>query len=1076
MPIPSNPGWKFGYVPSPGEWNNTFSGKVDYPAPLSQGGTGGQGAYDGNYNLQQRVEVSTPTQIAAALTAYSLRTDLHAIVVRLPSLADLIPGDWIDLTDSGFNAAANPITVAPAGADTIICNGVASTPLSLVTNGVECRLFATASGWRGVTAQSGGGGSGTYPVISQHEMSDASFDMAGDFGNEIAVTSTVALTADRTLGIARWATLAQENNLPLRPASDAISVTRVDDAPHWLIVSAVDWSTLQNAYAYVPLWGFHPGLACTTITGSPFIGCSDTTDMVLGTTVEGDGIPDGAIVQSIDNKLQFTISNTDMTPALATATGSATLTFGGVTQNFVWTGNGWNTNTGTLELLIGGNVNYTQTGQFVNRPWGAYWGQFNKGSLKPGDATYNSFTVYPAIFPAKTVINWDWPNYSLATGIWGYGHVTYGDYDGATAPPLGFASTGPAPVQHMNTAFFEAPYAYHVPWQSAGIDWDLLTEYYLWATADPTIINTRVIEIAFTPRPSEMGSPNYVIYQPNYLGTWIDKFGVSWYVTGKRGAEVIFEPADPANNTMITGGTIDYKGGAAYLISQGQVDGTEWNHGLAFGVEPHKGSGSLVIDRWEPILANGKVTPVPGVPAAPSAMSLNNLNLDVGYTTPANSLGCVYTTDGATTYAGWDTAVSLHRTRRLRPGATYAVGVAGYNDGLRGASSATVNMTTTFAAVDFTSTSIWESALLNDSTVRNNTTITSSDYTLPGGSTPTGALLQDVAGPTTPVTCDIEWQHTLPDLLVGTYVVSTYYDNIGDNRNFSVTINPSAGVFFGYNVIANAAAYFGIDGVTDGFFGGNFSTANYLFQGLTFDGCEDNWWRVYGQWQVLAPIASGGSATIKMLNRDAVTGIQLETPYVPDGDGQLGFSRFAIQAYDFTTSNATYYGSNLTAGITWVLQHVTSSSVTGWDGTPAEQYLETTGTAISTGIDNASIVLDTAAHDYIVCWDIQPIGRDFFNMSFDSGDFHHNLDVTFQLSTQHTTVTPSGDGTMTCAQSGVVLLAPNHYRIWARVHKPAGVTTLFLFLTCSDSAAVAHTGDPTKGFILQNNTRICQVL
>lgn len=40
MSTPSNPGWATGYVPSAEEWIAVFSGKVDYPAPVGQGGTG----------------------------------------------------------------------------------------------------------------------------------------------------------------------------------------------------------------------------------------------------------------------------------------------------------------------------------------------------------------------------------------------------------------------------------------------------------------------------------------------------------------------------------------------------------------------------------------------------------------------------------------------------------------------------------------------------------------------------------------------------------------------------------------------------------------------------------------------------------------------------------------------------------------------------------------------------------------------------------------------------------------------------------------------------------------------------
>lgn len=918
---------------------------------------------------------------------------------------------------------------------------------------------------------------GSTNGVASHEMANASFDMAGNFGTVITVTSTTNLTADRTLGISRWRSLAHANDLPLRPANDTITVSRTDTGAHWLTIASVDWSTIDNAWSYVPLWGFHPGLACTTTSGSAQVACIDTTNMVLGTTVTGTGIPAGAVVQSIDNKLQFTMSNPDQTPALATATGSPTLVFGGSSKVLTWTGFGWNSNPGELELLVAGQTNYTQTGRMAVRPFGAFWSEFNKGLLHTGDKTYNSITVYPASFPAKTIIRSNWPNYSLGTGVWGYGAINFGDYHGAPTPPLGFTSTGPKPIQHQHTAHYEVPYAFHILWMSAGCDGDLLMEGYLWRDIGPTgPSNLPLIEIAWNPYPVHLGTPNFVPADPHYLGIFTDKFGVSWYVKGKRGGEVTFSPANLPNDDYFSSGIIDVRAGTAFLVSQGLVDGTEYNQGFAMGWEPIRGSNAIQIDRFEPIMGGGKITPMPASPIAPTSISLNNLNLDIGYTIPANSDGCVYTVDGGTTYAGWDRTVSANRSRRLRPNTTYNVAVAGYNDGLRGASSPTVSMTTTLATVDFTSTSIWESRLLIDSTTRNHVTITPASYTLPGGGSATGALLQDVSGGTA-VACDIDWTAVLPDLLVGTYGLSVYYNNIGDNRNFAVSLQLTPSRFVGFNVEDNAQAFFGLAATTDGFFGGNFQTATELFQGLTFDGCASNWWRVTGQFQFLAPVPAGAGAFIRLLNRNLVTGNQYESPYIPDGAGQLGFSRFALQAIDFTTSNTTYYGSNLTTGITWSTDHTTASTVTAWDGvSSAKQYLEQAGSGITTGITNTAIVLNTAAHDYIVLFDIQSIGRDFFDLSFDAGDFSRSVDVTFKLSTQETTVLATGAGDMTCAQSGVVLLAPGHYRLWARVHKPAGVTTLALALRCSDSSTMSHVGDTAKGFIVQPNTRICQVL
>lgn len=154
---PSTPGWKFGYVPSAGEWANAFAGKVDFPAPIAQGGIGAITAADGNYNLQQRGETNTATLAAKPLTINSLRTDELSITVDLPLLGGLQPGDWIELIDTGYNAAVNPVLVQASGSDLIYHSGTPASSLSLFNNGVSCVLVVTTTGWRAITMAQGTG-------------------------------------------------------------------------------------------------------------------------------------------------------------------------------------------------------------------------------------------------------------------------------------------------------------------------------------------------------------------------------------------------------------------------------------------------------------------------------------------------------------------------------------------------------------------------------------------------------------------------------------------------------------------------------------------------------------------------------------------------------------------------------------------------------------------------------------------------------------------------------------------------------------------------------------------------------
>ena len=147
MSQPSNHGWPFGFIPTAQEWADAFSGKVDFPAPLSQGGTGGSDAYSANYAIQQRAVISTSGQTAFLLTQYGLDTNSVALTVNLPPVSDGGNGDWITFTDFRYRAATNNITLQAHGSEQISYNGVASGTLVLSTNGVEVVLTLSGGTW-----------------------------------------------------------------------------------------------------------------------------------------------------------------------------------------------------------------------------------------------------------------------------------------------------------------------------------------------------------------------------------------------------------------------------------------------------------------------------------------------------------------------------------------------------------------------------------------------------------------------------------------------------------------------------------------------------------------------------------------------------------------------------------------------------------------------------------------------------------------------------------------------------------------------------------------------------------------
>lgn len=144
---PTNPGWSTGYVPTADEWAAAFGGKVDFPAPIDQGGTGAQSAFSANYNIAQRELVSTTGVTAAGLTFYGVKSSAGAIALNLPPLASLANGDWVQVIDIDNEAGTNNITITANGADEIDFNGSTATSQVIATNGAFAMLMVNSGIW-----------------------------------------------------------------------------------------------------------------------------------------------------------------------------------------------------------------------------------------------------------------------------------------------------------------------------------------------------------------------------------------------------------------------------------------------------------------------------------------------------------------------------------------------------------------------------------------------------------------------------------------------------------------------------------------------------------------------------------------------------------------------------------------------------------------------------------------------------------------------------------------------------------------------------------------------------------------
>ena len=153
MATPNNPNWNTGYVPSAEEWAAEWSSKVDYPAPVSQGGTGAKDAPTANYGLQQRGLIGATNFLAQPLTRYGIRTLQGTFTIYLPPLITMQYGDWVDFSDVDFNANVNNVTLSGSSGDTIVAfGGTPATTQTLNVQGVRVTLIANITTWSMIVA------------------------------------------------------------------------------------------------------------------------------------------------------------------------------------------------------------------------------------------------------------------------------------------------------------------------------------------------------------------------------------------------------------------------------------------------------------------------------------------------------------------------------------------------------------------------------------------------------------------------------------------------------------------------------------------------------------------------------------------------------------------------------------------------------------------------------------------------------------------------------------------------------------------------------------------------------------
>lgn len=208
------------------------------------------------------------------------------------------------------------------------------------------------------------------------------------------------------------------------------------------------------------------------------------------------------------------------------------------------------------------------------QPWSAT-AQFDS-HLRAGIDYANSMTFHRG-FPAGTEIRWRWPMQpSTRAGVRGYNFIGYGGYSG-------FAPLGVAPQRVRDIRRYLVRYG----WRAGATngEWNLLIETYLNSAADR---NDQVLEIGFFAHVPPRTAGFIASARP--LGTC-----GAWSAALHERYAMFRRSGDSQD------GTIDMVRILACLRSWGVITGNEWLPGMAMGVEPVTGTGTLRVGRFEVI-------------------------------------------------------------------------------------------------------------------------------------------------------------------------------------------------------------------------------------------------------------------------------------------------------------------------------------------------------------------------------------------------------------------------------------------------------------------------------------------
>lgn len=221
-------------------------------------------------------------------------------------------------------------------------------------------------------------------------------------------------------------------------------------------------------------------------------------------------------------------------------------------------------------------------------PFSAFVGMWGKDVAGNERMTFQtSMNIQPVRFPSGTRFNWTVtpdPGYS---GINGYLHLDYGNYDNSPG------TITPRQVNDITQLTVDASWTYNGNPASG-----MLCEMWLASAATPSGPFTKTHEVGFFPKLSP-ASASFVDSLPAVgPGFYVDSNRITWNVGRSTSATgqpylVAWRPGHHAFK-----GQFLFRDYLTFLRTANVITGTEWFNGVAYGVEPLSGTARVTIDSY----------------------------------------------------------------------------------------------------------------------------------------------------------------------------------------------------------------------------------------------------------------------------------------------------------------------------------------------------------------------------------------------------------------------------------------------------------------------------------------------